>query len=204
MFSTPDEVQLDKPLPNYTIVKTAAYGVFSDAKCALVGSKEKIIKPTYTDIQYLPTKTGTYFAYKSDDKWGVLNSKGMVEVAAFADNIVSYDGATVVADYHGDRLCLTVMELPLCRKAIKVDDKVLKNKATGKFGVIDSRGNIKIYPVYDKVLYVAPTYAVVLQNGQWNFELLKNQGETIGCHKGNCPISAVKYESYHRPRQYIY
>jgi hypothetical protein len=168
LFSTPDEVQLDKPLPNYTIVKTAAYGVFSDAKCALVGSKgEIIIKPTYTDIQYLPTKTGTYFAYKSDDKWGVLNSKGMVEVAAFADNIVSYDGATVVADYHGDRLCFDRNGIAALPKGYEVDGKVLKNKTTGKFGVIDSRGNIKIYPVYDKVLYVAPTYAVVLQNGQY-------------------------------------
>ena len=91
----------------------------------------------------------------------------MVEVAAFADNIVSYDGATVVADYHGDRLCFDRNGIAALPKGYEVDGKILKNKATGKFGVIDSRGNIKIYPVYDKVLYVAPTYAVVLQNGQY-------------------------------------
>ena len=141
-----------------------------DIKILRLAQKHKINYSRYADDITLSTNMREFpreIAYKSDDKWGVLNSKGMVEVAAFADNIVSYDGATVVADYHGDRLCFDRNGIAALPKGYEVDGKVLKNKTTGKFGVIDSRGNIKIYPVYDKVLYVAPTYAVVLQNGQY-------------------------------------
>ena len=87
--------------------------------CFILIWGEIIIKPTYTDIQYLPTKTGTYFAYKSDDKVGCAEFEGYGRVAAFADNIVSYDGATVVADYHGDRLCFDRNGIAARRKAMR-------------------------------------------------------------------------------------
>ena len=170
LFSSPYEMRVDKLVNGYAVVKTAEYGVFSNAKCALIGPKgDVLIKPVYSDIKFLSADAkNTYFMFKtSAGKCGVLNARGQVVVNAFADDVVSFDGTTVVAFVKGDRLCYDVNGLPILPKGFDVDGRVLKNKTTDKYGVVDAAGNIKIYPVYDAVIKVTPSYAVLSKDGKY-------------------------------------
>lgn len=168
LFSTTDEVKLVKPVDGYAVVKTAAYGSFAtNAKCALIGPKgEVLVKPSYADIDYLKTDKGTYFIYKTGEgKWGILNSHGTVEVTAFADKVLDYDGNLVLAEVSGDTQVFTKGGLPKLPKGYDVDGQIIKDKSTGKYGVIDKKGNIRVYPTYDKVVKVTDKYAVLSKNG---------------------------------------
>lgn len=169
LFKTTDEVKLVKTDGGYAVVKTAAYGSFNtSAKCALIGPKgEVLVKPLYADIKSLPSEKNTYFAYKmANEKWGILNSRGTSEITAFADKIISFDGSLVLAEHNGDTQLFNKFGLPLLPKGYDVNGQVIKNKATGKFGVIDKRGNIKLYPYYDCVVKVTDKYAVVSKDGK--------------------------------------
>ncbi|MCQ2193163.1 MAG: WG repeat-containing protein [Paludibacteraceae bacterium] len=168
LFKTVDEVKLVKPVDGYAVVKTAAYGSFNtNAKCALIGPKgEVLVKPSYSDIDYLKADKNLYFTYKTaDGKWGILNSRGSIEVPAFANKIYSYDGTTVFAEVDGDNQMFDKFGLPMLPKGFDVDGLIVKDKSTGKSGVVDKKGNIKVYPYYDKVVKVTDKYAIVSKNG---------------------------------------
>lgn len=171
LFTTQDEVKLRKPVDGYAVVKTAAYGSFNtNAKCALVGPKgELLVKPLYADIKYLRNGSdgkNVYFAYKTaDDRWGILNSRGTAEVPAFANKIISFDGSLILAEVDGDTQLFDKHGLPLLPKGYDVDGQTVKDKNTGMYGVVDKKGNIKVYPSYDRVIKVTDKYAVVSKGG---------------------------------------
>ncbi|MBQ0029977.1 MAG: WG repeat-containing protein [Paludibacteraceae bacterium] len=171
LFSTPDEVKIRRTKSGYAVVRTAAYGNFSEAKSALVGPKgEILVKPSFNDIKELPSADGktVRFAFKNaEGKWGVLNAKGGVEIPAFADEIISYDGSRAVAVLNGDRQIFDKLGLPVLPKDYEVDGQIIKDKATGKYGVISKNGYIRVYPTYDKVVSVTSTYAIVMKGGKY-------------------------------------
>ncbi len=170
LFTTNDEVKLRRTNNGYCVVKTAAYGAFStNAKCALIGPKgEVLVKPSYSNISELKTEKGIYFAYRTGEgKWGILNSRGTIEVPAFANKIISFDGSIVLAEVDGDVQLFDKHALPLLPKGYDVDGQIVKDKATGLYGVIDKRGNIKVYPYYQKVAKVTDKYAVVAKDGKY-------------------------------------
>ena len=170
LFSTADEVNIVRFGNGYAVVMTAPYGAFSsNAKCALIGPKGEVLcKPSYAEIRPLKTAKGTYFAYKTaGGLWGVLNSAGKEEIPAFADEIISYDGSVAVANKNGDKLCFNRSGIPLLPKGYEVDGQVIKNKATGKYGVMSAKGTIRVYPEFDKVIKVTKGYAIVSKDGKY-------------------------------------
>lgn len=169
LFTTEDEVKLKKTKNGYCVVKTAAYGAFNNnAKCALIGPKgEVLVKPSYSNIGELKSDKATYFTYRTGDgKWGILNSRGTIEVPAFANKILSFDGFIVLAEVDGDTQMFDKRGLPLLPKGYDVDGQIVKDKSTGLYGVIDKKGNIKVYPYYQKVIRVTDKYAVVSKDGK--------------------------------------
>lgn len=170
LFSTPFEVRLVKSLDGFTIVQTAEYGVFTNANCALIGPKgEVLVKPTFADIKFLDrTAKDVYFAVKThDNKWGVINSRGNMVVEPMVENIISFDGTLMVADIQGDKLCFDTKSYCKLPAGYDVEGQVIHNKRTNKYGVIDAKGNIKIYPLYDKVVKVNSNYAVLVKDGKY-------------------------------------
>lgn len=170
LFTTEDEVKLHKTKNGYCVVKTAAYGAFNtNAKCALIGPKgEVLVKPSYANIRELKSDKGIYFAYRNGEgKWGILNSRGTIEVPAFATKIISFDGFIALAEVDGDTQLFDKRGLPLLPKGYDVDGQIVKDKATGLYGVIDKKGNIKVFPYYQKVVKVTDKYAVVSKDGKF-------------------------------------
>ena len=169
LIKTKDEIRLDKPANKYTIVKLADMGIYSNTKTGLIDPKGKIIvKPMYQNITLMPGGD-KYFIYTSlnTKKQGVLDEKGAEMTQAIADKIFSFDGNLIYLKNDGDKTCYTKKGVPVLPKGYDVDGRILKDKSTGKYGVMDDFGNIRLYPNFTKVAGTTSNTAIVVSNGKY-------------------------------------
>lgn len=169
LIKTKDEVRLEKPSNLYTIVKLAEMGIYSNAKVGLIDPKGKIlVQPSYRNIKLMPGGD-KYFVYTSisSNRQGMLDEKGAEVTPAIADKIISFDGNLLYLKNEGDVTCYTKLGAPLLPKGYDVNGRILKDKKSGKFGVMDEFGNIRLYPNYAKVVGATQSTAVVLSDGKY-------------------------------------
>lgn len=169
LIKTKDEVRLDKPTNMYTIVKLAEMGIYSNAKVGLIDPKGKVlVQPIYRNITLMPGGD-KYFIYTSltSKKQGMLDEKGAEMTPAIADKVLSFDGNLLYVKNDGDNTCYTKKGSPVLPKGYDVDGRILKNKATGKYGVMDDFGNIRLYPTFSKVVGATSNTAVVVSDGKY-------------------------------------
>lgn len=169
LIKTKDDVKLDKPSNLYTIVKLAEMGIYSNAKVGLIDPKGKIlVKPIYSNIKLMPGGD-KYFIYTSlsSKKQGMLDDKGAEATPAIADRISSFDGNLLYLKNGDDKTCYTKSGIPVLPKGYDVDGRILKDKSSGKFGVMDDFGNIRLYPNYSKVVGATQSTAVVVSDGKY-------------------------------------
>lgn len=164
LIKTKDEVRFDKPANKYTIVKLAEMGIYSNTKVGLIDPKGKIlVQPSYRNIALMPGGD-KYYIYTSltSNKQGVLDEKGVEVTPAIADKILSYDGVLLYLKNDGDITCYSKNGVPMLPKGFDVKGRILKNKATGKYGVMDDFGNIRLYTTFSKVAAATSNTAVVV------------------------------------------
>ena len=169
LIKTKDEIRLDKPANKYTIVKLAEMGIYSNTKVGLIDPKGKIlVKPMYRNITLMPGGD-KFFIYTSlnSNKQGVLDEKGAEMTPAIADKVFSYDGNLLYVKSDGDKTCYTKKGVPVLPRGYDVEGRILKNKATGKYGVMDDFGNIRLYPTFTKVAGTTSNTAIVVSDGKY-------------------------------------
>lgn len=169
IYETKVEVRLDKPSNKYTILKCSKSGIFSNARCGLINPDGKVIvKPTYLNLTQLPENPEYYiYTSRTNKKQGILNSKGKEVTQPIADKIISFDGKVIYAENNGDKTYFDAKGSALLPAGFDVEDNVLKNKKDGKYGVVDDKGNIKVYTTYNKVVGATSNTAVVNSDGKY-------------------------------------
>lgn len=171
LFKTVDEIRLKKLKNGYTVIEVAELGIFTKAKVGLIGLKgELLVSPYYSQIK--PIKQvgkDVYFAYSSaNGKQGMIDSKGKELTPAFANSIVSFDGVIAKGEVNGDNTCFSKEGIVLLPKGYEiVSGNIVKNKANGKFGVINDKGELIVYPSYGKISAATDKFAVVEYDGKF-------------------------------------
>lgn len=167
LTTTKDEVRLKKFSNKFTAFETADMGIFNAAKTGLISPEGKIVvEPYYRQITAL---NDNYFICKdANGKCGVLDKAGAEVVTPFAQTITSFDGKVVEAEVNGDKMCFNKNGVPFLPKNSELfENGVFKNKKNNKFGLVDSKGSIKLYTNYGKINGVKDKSAVVLQNDKY-------------------------------------
>lgn len=171
IFKTADEIRLKKLKNGYTVIEVAELGIFTKAKVGLIGLKgELLVTPFYSQIKPMKqTGKDVYFAYSSaNGKQGMIDSKGKELTPAFANSIVSFDGKLAKGEVNGDNTCFSKEGILLLPKGYDiVSENIVKNKANGKYGVINDKGDLIVYPSYGKVVAATDKFAVVEFEGKY-------------------------------------
>ena len=115
----------------------------------------------------MPSKENVLVYTNIDKNVGLLDKLGNDISPAFADKILSFDNNIIIAETNGDLICFESNGTPTLPKGYNVSDLVIKNKTNGKFGVIDNKGIIKLYPTYNKVSNVTSNSAIVEFEGKY-------------------------------------
>lgn len=165
--TTKDEVRLKKFANKFTAFETAEMGIFNAAKTGLINPDGKIVvEPYYRQITAL---SDNYFVCKdANGKCGVLDKSGAEVVTPFAQSISSFDGKVAIAEVNGDKMCFNKNGVSYLPKNSELgEDGVFKNKKNKKFGLVDSKGSIKLYTNYTKISGVKDKSAVVVKNDKY-------------------------------------
>lgn len=146
--STPSFDEADYFYYNYAVVE------MDDRKGLFDKKFHYAIQPEYADLERM-TADGLVAAEFSDGKWGYVDAAGRVkiqpvydEASDFEDGVacVCIDSAWRLIDKHGNCVVNAV-----CADMYSVGDERIVYEQDGRLGLIDTKGHIKMRPVYVEI-----------------------------------------------------